>query len=63
MRTSHDAEHHMPPGPRLTVQILRERGHAVAVRRTRTGSLRYAVDGRRETDAYTMAQRFRHYGI
>lgn len=57
------AEHRMPPYPRGCVQILRAKGHTVTVRENRNGSLRYSVDGRPETDALTMSNRFRHYGL
>lgn len=55
----------LPPIPaaRATVEILRQKGHTVAVRRNRNGSWRYAVDGAPETDALTMSNRFRHYGV
>jgi hypothetical protein len=44
----------IPPAPRASIAILRERGHVVTVRINRNGSPRYSVDGRREMDAATM---------
>jgi hypothetical protein len=57
------AERRMPPAPRAAVEIIRARGHVVAVREDRNGSLRYRVDGGREMTAHQMSTRFRHYGI
>lgn len=53
-----EAERHMPPGPRGVVEELRRRGHTVAVRMNRYGSLRYKVDGRAESNAMAMTSRF-----
>lgn len=44
----------IPPYPRGIVELLRQRGHMVAVRQQRTGSLRYAIDGGRELQAIEM---------
>jgi hypothetical protein len=52
------AEERMPPHPRGVVESLRGDGHTVTVRENRNGSLRYSVDGARETDAHTMTNRY-----
>jgi hypothetical protein len=49
----------LPPAPRASIAILRDRGHTVAVRINRNGSARYSVDGRREMDAATMSRIFK----
>ncbi len=54
------AELRMPPYPRHTVEILRSRGHIIAVRENRNGSLRYSVDGGREMNAHQLSTRFLH---
>lgn len=51
------AEARLPPSPRATVELLRRKGHKVAVRENRTGSLRYAIDGGRELTALEAANR------
>lgn len=51
------AELRLPPGPRATVELFRRRGSRVTVRENRTGSLRYAIDGRPECTALAMANR------
>lgn len=57
------AEDRMPCYPRGCVELLRAKGHIVTVRENRSGSLRYSVDGKPETDALRMSRRFRHYGL
>jgi hypothetical protein len=49
----------IPPAPRASIAILRDRGHTVTVRINRNGSARYRVDGRREMDAATMSRVFK----
>lgn len=57
-------ESRMPPMAQGTVKMLRERGHTVAVRATRDGSLRYKLDGECERNALRLSNRLRKiYGI
>lgn len=44
----------VPPYPAGIVALLRERGHEVAIRQQKTGSLRYRIDGGRELQAIEM---------
>lgn len=54
-----------PPQQRIPLAVARAlvtlqgRGHVVEIRSNRNGSLRFSVDGRRETDALTMIRRYR----
>jgi hypothetical protein len=52
-------ERGMPPMAQGTVQMLRERGHRVIVRRDRGGSLRYKLDDERERTALALSNRLR----
>jgi hypothetical protein len=45
----------IPPHPRWTVELLRRRGHTVAFRQKRTGSIAYRIDGGRELKAIEMS--------
>lgn len=56
-------EARMPPGPAGIVKMFRDRGHAVTVRVSRGGSLRYTLDDERERTALALANRYeRLYG-
>jgi len=48
----------IPPYPAGIVQLLRERGHEVLVRKNRNNSLRYRIDGGRELMAIEMDRFF-----
>lgn len=48
----------IPPYPAALVQLLRDRGHTIAIRQQRTGSLRYRIDGGRELQAIEMDRFF-----
>lgn len=61
--TTNEAERRVPPAPRASIEILRSRGHVVAVRENRNGSMRYSVDEIREMNALQMTNKFRHYGL
>jgi hypothetical protein len=52
-------ERHMPPMAQGTVKMLRDRGHTVAVRCNRNGSLRYTLDAERERTAFELSNRLR----
>jgi len=59
-----EAERTIPPAMVMALKILRDRGHAVTVRRsTRSGSWFYSVDGGPERNGLQVCNRFRHYGI
>lgn len=52
----------IPPYPAAIVDLLRQRGHMVAIRQNRHGSLRYRIDGGRELQAIEMDRFYaRHY--
>jgi hypothetical protein len=54
---------YIPPHPAGTVKLLRERGHAVTIRKNKHGSLRYRIDNARELQAIEMDRFYaRHYG-
>lgn len=53
-----DAERRTPPATRITVALFRDRGHSVSIRLNRHGSLRYRLDGGRETDALSLSRRY-----
>ena len=58
------AEARCPPYMKGVVQILREKGHAVAVRRSaRNGSWYYGVDGDRERLGGPLCRIFARYGV
>lgn len=58
------AEVSCPPYMKGVVQILREKGHAVAVRRSaRNGSWYYSVDGDRERLGGPLCRIFARYGV
>lgn len=46
----------IPPYPKAIVEMLRNRGHEVAVRQQKSGSLRYRVDANREWTALQMSR-------
>jgi hypothetical protein len=48
----------LPPAMRAVTSMLMARGYQVFIRRNRSGSIRYSVDGAPETDAYTLMGRF-----
>jgi hypothetical protein len=48
----------VPPYPRGIVELLRAKGHTVALRQNRHGSIRYRVDGGRELQAIEMDRLF-----
>jgi hypothetical protein len=52
-----NAERRMPPHPRGVVEMLRARGHAVTVRESRSGSLRYTLNQERERTALALSNR------
>jgi hypothetical protein len=54
-----EAERRIPPMAQGAVQMLRDRGHAVTIRRNRNGSLRYTLDGERERSAFELSNRLR----
>jgi len=49
----------VPPMAEDTIRMLEERGHAVTVRLTRGGSLRYKLDDERERTALALSNRLR----
>jgi hypothetical protein len=49
----------VPPYPAAIVELLRQHGHAVTIRRNRHGSLRYRIDGGRELQAIEMDRFYR----
>jgi hypothetical protein len=52
-----------PPAVESAISILRGKGHQVEIRETKSGSLRYRVDGGRERNALQTINQFRHYGL
>lgn len=48
----------VPPHPRATVELFEAKGHVVTLRRNRTGSLRYTLDGERERTALELSNRY-----
>lgn len=53
-----ESELRIPPYPAGIVKLLRDRGHAVAIRQQKTGSLRYQIDDGRELQAIEMDRYF-----
>lgn len=63
LTTATDPPLFIPPHPRATIEMFEQRGHAVSVRRSRGGSLRYTLDQERERTALALSNRYaRLYG-
>lgn len=48
----------IPPHAAGTIELFRQRGHTVTVRRTKSGSNRYTLDNERERTAAGLSSRF-----